>query len=223
MRDHIADTASLLFLDYGVDRVSSHMIAAYASVSETTVDYYFPDKTALARHLSEHVVDCCSSVVDARSGQPSAFAIPSGLARSSVEARRELRDVLRVGQVFFDVMKTDRLSAFARESLGRERTVAYDVPWIVGKLPHFQSSESSGNGLQLGLRRTRTAILNDMAMRLSSGCPQSCPYDGLDKALRDYLVALGASAAMADDYVTPALLNLRQLKGHTRHVLSMLP
>lgn len=223
MRGHIADVAAALFLDHGVARVDTPMIAAYASISESLVDYYFPDRSLLVRHLSQLVVECCLSVVGERASNPSAFAIPAGMPRSSAQARTELRDVLRVGQVFFDVMKTDRLSAFARESLPGDRTVAYDAPWIVANLPHFQTSESSGAGLRMGLRHTRETVLEGIRMRLTLRNPQSEAYDGLDKVLRAYLVALGASVDMADDYVTPALLSSRQLSSHTQHVLAMLP
>lgn len=218
-RERIAQIASMLFQTEGYNRVSEHDIAFHSSVSEATVRYYYPDMLTLARLLSHQVMMACVQVVgDAGRIPVTASAAPTG----DTAARVEFGSVLRIGQLFFNAMRSDRLFPFARDTMAFDGAIAFDARWVVSHLPHFHASEDIVDALERSLRAVRLRVSADLLGRCSVPARRRMAYDGLDMTMLDLLIGLGTTAEDAEAYVRPALLAETDLAPLTHRAVAML-
>lgn len=74
-RQHISDTATMLFLERGFDAVKVADVAAACDVSEKTVYNYFPTKESLFFDRTDHIAERIREALrDRRDGRPLAWA-----------------------------------------------------------------------------------------------------------------------------------------------------
>lgn len=87
-RQHIADTAALLFAAHGYDQVSIADVARAAEVSDQTVYNYFPDKHDLVLDRAEEFRDRLSLAITGRPAGTSPAHALRALAHTDIERYR---------------------------------------------------------------------------------------------------------------------------------------
>ena len=187
MSEHIAEVAGILFQCDGYDHVNDHDLAFHASVTEATVQYFYPDRTVLARMFSQRVMESCiRATAYAERGRPVTPAHGEPTA-----SRLEVGHVLRTGQIFFNAMRSDRLSSFARDTMATESTIAFDVPWITAHMPHLSSSERTTAKLTDALSTVCRRVSDDLRTRCVGTPRPAVAHDGMDILMIGHLMASG--------------------------------
>lgn len=223
MSEHIAEVAGILFQCDGYDHVNDHDLAFHASVTEATVQYFYPDRTVLARMFSQRVMESCiRATAYAERRQPPTPSHGEPTASQLEVGRLEVGRVLRTGQIFFNAMRSDRLSSFARDTMATEGTIAFDAPWITTHMPHLASSERTTAKLTDALSTVCRRVSSDLHTRCMGTSRPAVAHDGMDVLMIGHLMASGVPRQLAEEYVNSTLLAGDELTPLTHRALAML-